>query len=166
MGHVLSSRGVGVAADKVKAVVDAREPESVSEVRLFLGLVNYSGRFIPDLTTLSEPLRRLMKKGAEFKWGPSQAAAFQKMKEELSQAEVLGYYDNEAVTHVITDASPVGLGAVLAQKRGGEFRVIMYSRRSLTDAQRRYIQTERKALAIVWAYDAFILICMEPSFTL
>ena len=77
MGHALSSRGVGVAADKVKAVVEAREPESVSEVRSFLGLVNYSGRFIPDLATLSEPLRRLTKKNVEFQWGPEQAAAFQ-----------------------------------------------------------------------------------------
>ena len=107
-----------------------------------------------------------MKKGAAFKWGPSQAAAFQKMKEELSQAYFLGYYGNEAVTHVIMDTSPVGLGAVLAQKQGGEFRVIMYARRSLTDVQRRYSQTEREALAIVWAYDAFILICMEPSFNI
>ena len=53
MGHVLSSRGVGVAADKVKTVVDARETESLSEVRSFLGLVNYSGRFIADLATIS-----------------------------------------------------------------------------------------------------------------
>ena len=155
MGHVLSSRGVAVVADKVKAVVDAREPESVSEVRSFLGLVNYSGRFIPDLATLSEPLRRLMKKGAEFKWGPSQDAAFQKMKEELSRTEVLGYYDKEAVAHVITDSSPVELGAVLAQKQGGEFRVIMYASRSLTNVERRYSQTEREALAIVWACERF-----------
>ena len=55
-----------MAADKVKAVVEAREPESVSEVRSFLGLLNYSGRFIPDLATLSEPLRRLTKKDVEF----------------------------------------------------------------------------------------------------
>ena len=56
MAHVLSSRGLGVVADKVKALVNAREPESVSEVRSFLGLVNYSGKFIPDLATLSELL--------------------------------------------------------------------------------------------------------------
>ena len=66
MGHVLSSRGVGVAAEKVKVVVEAREPESFSEVRSFLGLVNYSGRFILDLATLSEPQRRLTKKDVEF----------------------------------------------------------------------------------------------------
>ena len=58
MGHVLSSRGVGAAADKVKVVVDAREPESVSEVRSFLILVNYGGRCIPDLAALSEQLQR------------------------------------------------------------------------------------------------------------
>ena len=155
MGHVLSSRGVGVAADKVKAVVEAREPGSASEVRSFLGPVNYSRRFIPDLATLSEPLRRLTKKGVEFQWGPEQAAAFQKLKDELARAEILGYYDKDAETHVITDASPVGLGAVLAQKQKGEFRVIMYASRSLTEVERRYSQTEREALAIVWACERF-----------
>ena len=63
MEHVLSCCRVGVAADKVKAVVDTRGPGSVPEVRSLLGLVNYSARFIPDLTTLSEPLQRLTKKG-------------------------------------------------------------------------------------------------------
>lgn len=155
MGHVLSSRGVGVTAGKVKAVVEAREPESVSQVRSFLGLVNYSGRFIPNLATLSEPLRRLTKKDVVFQWGSEQAAAFQKLKNELARAEVLRYYDKDAETRVITDASPVGLGAVLAQKQQGEFMVIMYASRSLTDAERRYSQTEREALAIVWACERF-----------
>ena len=75
------------------------------------------------------------------------------MKEELSRAEVLGYYDKEAVTHVNTDASSVELRAVLAQKQEVEFRVIMYTSRSVTDAERRYSQTEREALAIVWACE-------------
>ena len=108
MSYVLSSRGVGVAADKVKTVVEARKPESVSHIRLFLGLANYSGRFIPDLAPLSEPLRRLTKKVVEFPWGPVQAAAFQKLENKLAQAEILGYYDKGAETPVITDASPVG----------------------------------------------------------
>ena len=145
-------RGVGVADDKVMTVVEAREPQSVSEVRSFLGLLNYSGRFIPDLATLSEPLRRLTKKDVEFQWGPEQAEAIQKLKNELARAEILGYYDKDAETRVISDASPVGLGAILAQKQQGEFRVIMYASRSLTEVERRYSQTECEALAIVWAY--------------
>ena len=87
-----------------------------------MGLLNYSGRFIPDLATLSEPLRRPTKKDVEFQWGPEQAEAIQKLKNELARAEILGYYDKDAETRVITDASPVGLGAVLAQKQQGEFR--------------------------------------------
>ena len=75
------------------------------------------------------------------------------MKEELSREEVQGYYDKEAVTHVNTGASSVELGAPLAQKQGVEFRVIMNANRSLTDFERRYSQTEREALAIVWACE-------------
>ena len=70
MGLVLSERGVGPTQKKVKAVTDARETENVSEVKSFLGLVNFSARFIPDLTTISEPLRRLTKKGIPFNFGP------------------------------------------------------------------------------------------------
>ena len=123
-----------------------------------MGLLNYSGRFIPDLATLSEPLRRPTKKDVEFQWGPEQAEAIQKLKNELARAEILGYYDKDAETRVITDASPVGLGAVLAQKQQGEFRVIMYASPSLTKVERRYSQKEHEAQAIVWACERFHII--------
>ena len=58
MGHVLSSRGVGPADVKMKAAVKAKEPQTTTEVRSFLGLVNYSARYIPDLATISAPQRR------------------------------------------------------------------------------------------------------------
>ena len=61
-GHILSVRGIGPADIKVKAVVDAREPTNAAEVRCFLGLVNFTARFIPDLATVSEPLRQLTRK--------------------------------------------------------------------------------------------------------
>ena len=69
MGHLLSDRGIGPAQSKIAAVQNAREPKSSSEVRAVLGLVNYSGRFIQSLATISEPLQRLTKKGEHFKWG-------------------------------------------------------------------------------------------------
>jgi hypothetical protein len=55
MGHLVSDKGIGPTEDKVKAVVDAREPKTVSEVRSFLALVNFCSRFIPDLATIAEP---------------------------------------------------------------------------------------------------------------
>ena len=66
MGLVLSDNGIGPAEDKVRAIVDAREPQSASEVRSFQGLANYNARFIPDFATVAEPLRRLTKKGVHF----------------------------------------------------------------------------------------------------
>ena len=124
MGHVLSARGIGPADVKVKAVVDAREPMNAVEVQGFLGLVNFTARFIPDLATVSAPLRQLTKSGEPFVWGPEQQQSFDELKKRLSSAETLGYFDKNAPTKVIADASPVGLGAVLVQERG-ELRVIV-----------------------------------------
>ena len=101
----------------MKAVKEAREPRTVSETRSFLGLVNCCGRFIPDLATVSEPLRRLTKSGTPFVFGGEWKKAFQELKERLAYAETLGYFDKDAPTQLIADAGPVGLGAVLTRKQ-------------------------------------------------
>ena len=155
VGMVLSGNGISCAAEKVEAITSAREPRNASETRSFLGLVNYCGRFIPNLATISEPLRRLTKTGTQFVFGEEQKAAFEKLKECLSSAETLGYFDNNAPTQVIADASPVGLGAVLTQTHKDGPRIISYASRSLTDTEKRYSQTEKEALALVWACEKF-----------
>ena len=75
--------------------------------------------------------------------GTRASSSISKLKNELARAEILGYYDKDAKTCVITDASPVGLGAVLTQKQQGEFRVIKYASRSLTEVEPRHSQTVR-----------------------
>ena len=155
MGLVLSQQGVGPTEEKVKAVNEAREPQTVSEVKSFLGLVNLNARFIPDLATVAEPLRRLTKKGEPFIFGLEQQVAFADLKRRLAQADTLGYFDRTARTKIITDASPVGLGAVLLQEQKGGNRVISYASRGLSDVERRYSQTEKEALGIVWACERF-----------
>jgi len=149
MGLVLSDNGIGPAEDKVKAIIDAREPQSVSEVRSFLGLANYNARFIPDFATVAEPLRRLTKKGVRFEFGEEQKNAFSALKRRLSSAETLGYFDKNAKTLIIADASPVGLGAILIQEQQGRKRVISYASKSLSDVEKRYSQTKKEALAVV-----------------
>ena len=155
MGLVLSERGIGPAKEKVEAVAEAREPQSASEVKSFLGLVNFNARFIPDLATITGPLRRLMKKGVPFVFGPEQQESFRELKKRLAQAETLGYFNRNAKTKIVCDASPVGLGAILLQECNGEKRVICYSSRGLSDVERRYLQTEREALGVVWACEKF-----------
>jgi hypothetical protein len=121
MGHMLSAHGIGVSQSKVDAVVQARRPESTSEVRSFLGLVNFVARFIHDLATKAVPLHRLLHKDAKFRWGPEQEKSFNQLKQSLVDASNLSYFDLNAETQVIADASPVGLGVVLVQKQNNEY---------------------------------------------
>jgi hypothetical protein len=157
MGILLSHKGIGPTEDRVKAVADARQPENVGEVRSFLGLVTYSSRFIPRFATRSEPLRKLTRKGVPFDFGLEQKKAFDDLKQGLAEATTLAYFKKGAPTQVIADASPVGLGAVLVQnqKMNEGWVPVCYASRSLTSCERRYSQTEREALALVWACERF-----------
>ena len=150
MGHRLSRAGVTATDDKVDAVLRAREPRTASEVRSFLGLVTFLGRFIPDLSTISAPLRDLTKSGVAWRWGKQEGDSFSELKRKLADRNVLAYFSQTAETQLVVDASPVGLGAVLLQRQPtGVLQPVEYASRSLSDVERRYSQTEREALAVV-----------------
>ena len=167
MGILLSKHGIGPTEEKVRAVKEATRPSSASEVRSFLGLVGFSSRFIPDFATKAEPLRVLCRKDEKFLWGKAQEEAFNTLKEDMAEASMLAYFDRGAPTEVIADASPVGLGAVLVQEVDGERRAVCYASRSLSDTERRYSQTEKEALALVWSCERFNLyLCGLPEFDL
>ncbi|XP_030853873.1 uncharacterized protein K02A2.6-like [Strongylocentrotus purpuratus] len=155
MGHRLTSEGLNPGLAKVKAIAEAREPQNATEMRSFLGLVNYCAKFIPNFATLADPLRKLTRKDTPFQFGHEQRQAFKSLKESLMSAETLGYYDLNAPTKVIADASPVGLGAVLVQVHADGPRIVAYASRSLSNVERRYSQTEKEALGLVWACERF-----------
>ena len=118
LGYLLSNQGIGPTESRVEEVIG--EPQNAGEVRRFLGLVNFSARFIPNLASIAEPLHRLTRKQTPFVWGTEQQSAFGALKGSLANAETLAYFDSNAEeTKLITDASPVGLGAVLIQVKGG-----------------------------------------------
>ena len=144
-------------AEKARAVMEAQQPKNATEVRSFLGLVGFNSRFLPNLATTVEPLRKLTCHDSPFKWADEQEIAFKKLKSQLASAPALAYFDKAAPTKVIADASPVGLGAVLVQHQGGVDRPVYYASRSLSPVERRYSQTEKEALALVWACERFHL---------
>ena len=86
------------------------------------------------------------------------------IKETSIHTETLGYFDKDAETRLITDASHVGLPAFLTLVQNGEERVICYASRSLTDVERRYSQTEREALGILWACERLHLYLYGTDF--
>ena len=145
---------------------DARLPKDASEVRSFVGLVQYSAKFMPDIATVAKPIQELTKKGVAFKWGVEQQTAFQELKRLITQAETFAYYKVGCKTRIVADASPVGLGAVLTQQQGETWRIISYASRSLTDVEMRYSQTEKDALALVWACERFSIYVSGQPFEL
>ena len=121
MGLVLSDNGIGPAEDKVKAIVDAREPQSASEVRSFLGLANYNEKLKTTMLVSFRTLRQ-SQKGCSFRVWRRAEERINELKRRLSSAETLGYFDKDAKTLIIADASPVGLSASLfkSSKAGKE----------------------------------------------
>ena len=146
--HELSSNGVNlhVTEEKVAAIRDAQFPKDASEVRSFMGLVQYLAKFMPDVASVAKPIQELTRKDVAFKWGEEQQTDFQELKCLITQAETLGYIRVDCRTRTVADTSPVGLGAVLAQEQGGTWRAALYASRSLTDVERhcKHVSVRKK----------------------
>lgn len=149
LGHVVSRDGIAVDPGKVSAVADCVPPENVSEVRSILGLMGYYRRFIPDFSTIARPLNMLCEKAVPFQWKEPQEQAFRKLKALLTKAPLLSYPREEGRFTLDTDASDVGMGAVLSQEQDGEERVIAYGSKGFSKAERNYCTTRRELLAVV-----------------
>ena len=161
MGHLLLAKGIGPTESQVKALQEARETTDSSEVRNFLGLVNFSAQFISGLATKAEPLRRLTQKNTHFVWGKDQRKAFEELKNSLTDVDTLAYFNPALKTGVAAEASPVGLGAVLLQEHDK-----VYANKTLSSVERRYSQTEKEALALVWSVERFHVYLLSREFEL
>lgn len=99
---------------KVAAIMEAPRPVNVRELRAFLGLVNYYGKFVSQLSILTCPLHWLLCKGARWRWGKACEQAFKQLKAKLASTEVLAHYDPSLPIKLDCDASAYGVGAVLS----------------------------------------------------
>ncbi|MCI26405.1 retrotransposon protein, partial [Trifolium medium] len=133
LGHVISSEGIAVDPTKVDAVLQWSTPESVSEIRSFLGLAGYY-RFIEGFSKLSMPLTQLTWRNQAFVWDKSCEESFQVLKRRLTTAPVLTLPDAKEPFVVYCDASKMGLGGVLMQKS----KVVAYASRQLKTHERNY----------------------------
>ena len=158
-GHVFTEKGVEPDPQKVIAIANAAPPQDKEELHSLLGMVNYCARFIADLATLTDPLRQLIKSDATWNWTESHQNALQLIKDKLSAAGAMSYYDPQKTTEIIVDASPVGLGAILVQHgtHDQSSSIVAYASKSLSPTEQRYSQIEREALAVTWGIQHFRL---------
>ncbi|UYV63828.1 K02A2.6-like, partial [Cordylochernes scorpioides] len=155
LGHLVTEEGIRPLDHKVQAIQKAKTPTNISELRSFLGLVNFYGKFIPNLPELLKPLHELLHKKRPWVWTKECGEAIDKCKNSITSERVLVPYDATLPLCLATDASQIGVGAVLSHIIEGQERPIMFASRTLSVAEQNYSQIEKEALAIIYGVTKF-----------
>lgn len=156
LGYVLDSEGTYISKEKVKAVVDAPVPTNVTELRAFLGMLNYYAKFLKNYSRIVNPLYELLQKNVKWNWSKDCDTAFGTAKRSLTGSNVLVHYNPKLPMRLSCDASPVGLGAVLSHVfSDGSERPIAFASRSLTKAEKNYSQLDKEALSLIFGVKKY-----------
>ncbi|XP_028428290.1 uncharacterized protein LOC114551451 [Perca flavescens] len=112
LGHTISKEGLHPDQDQITAVANAPAPHDTSSLQSFLGLASWYSKFIPDFSTVVEPLRETLSESTErqFTWTAEAEHSFTAIKRLIVESPALALYDPELPTYVTTDASDYGLG--------------------------------------------------------
>ena len=158
LGHLITPLGLRPNPSHIAAVVDYPVPESITQVRQFLGLTSYYRRFVSHFAKLASPLHQLTKKDVTvvFEWTEECQHGFETLKSKLTEAPILAYPDFELSFVLETDACVAGLGAVLSQHfSDGYLHPVAFASRALSAPEKNYSITELETLAVVWSIQHF-----------
>ena len=147
LGLVVSTERIYVDPAKIEAVSNWKAPKSVTEVRSFLGLAGYYRRFVEGFARLAAPLTALTRKGKRYEWTEKCEESFKELKKRLTSAPVLTIPTPEGKFDIYSDASKMGLGAVLMQ----DGKVVAYSSRQLKEHEKNYPTHDLELAAVVYA---------------
>ncbi|MCG8096943.1 MAG: DDE-type integrase/transposase/recombinase [Candidatus Thiodiazotropha endolucinida] len=161
LGHSVAAQSVRPQEDKIQAIKDAPQPSTKRQIKSFLGLAGFYRRFIPNFSSIASPLTDLTKKSRPNKitdWQDHHEKAFQTLKNRLTSSPILRlpiFHDGTPFI-LRTDASDVGIGAVLLQEFEGEGRLpIAYASKKLLPREKNYSVIEKECLAIIWGVEKF-----------
>lgn len=166
LGHVLEKNNVYPNAEKIRAIVDAPVPKDVSQLQSYLGLLNFYGRFIPNLSSEIHDLYKLLRNDVPFEWTKQCQRSFEKSKELVTSNQVLEIYDPEKEIIVAADASPYGVGAVMSHIVNGVEKPVLFASSTLSPAEKNYSQPQREALSIIFALKKFYKYIYGKKFTI
>ena len=151
LGHGIDEKGIHPLAEKIEAIRKAPVPTDVSQLKSYLGLLNYYSKFMPNLSTILQPLYVLLQQNQPWVWSSACEQAFQQSKQKLADSSVLVHYDSSKPIKLATDASAYGIGAVISHVSGdGSERPIAFASRTLNSSERNYSQLQKEALAIIF----------------
>jgi hypothetical protein len=151
-GVTISKDGVKPKKSKYKDLQDCEEPTTTAEVRSFLGLAGYFKTRSPYQSSISTPLRNLVKGHTRFKWDSEERRAYEKLKEIVIQDE-MAFFNHKLPTELYVDAGPDGCSSFLTQldKHNDTIKLVRCDSHAFTDAELRFSHLEKEAFACVWA---------------
>ena len=159
LGHQISDKGLRPDPSKVKAVTDWPMPRTLTEIRAFLGFVNFYRRFIPNFSHIAAPLTNLTKTTSPRcgEMTPAAEKAFLVLKEKITSAPtlVIPYTGGDAEFTIVTDASGYAIGMALHQDQGHGLQPVAFEARKLNKHEQNYPVQERELLAVVEALRVF-----------
>ena len=168
LGYRVGRGSVKPQEEKVQTIQTWPRPRTKKQVKSFLGLVGYYQRFIPAFATLASPLHELTRRALpdRVEWTEEVDEAFLSLRRALCTEPLLITPDFNLPFVVHTDASEVGLGAVLSQVRSGEEHPVTYISRKLLTSEKAYSTVEKEALAIKWTLEKLRYYLLGRTFTL
>ena len=168
LGHIIGDGKVRPDPSKVEAVVNYQRPTTKKDIKSFLGLIGYYRKFLANFSDAAASLVELTKKGRPDKilWTTECEEAFCRLKQLIVHAPVLCVVDPSKAYILQTDASDLGLGAVLSQIQDGEEHPIAFASCKLSPAEKKYSVVEKECLAIVWALKNFHQYLFGVQFTI
>ena len=163
MGCIISAEGISPTEDKIEAIKPAPRPENTPQLRAFLGMVNYHGKF----SSILQPLNQLLQRNQEFTWSPQCEDAFNKAKYSLTSSNVLVHFDPNLQVVLECDASQYDIGAVILHRfPNGDDKPIAYASRSLNYSETNYSQIEKEGLGIIFEVNRYYMYLFGRTFVL
>jgi len=171
LGYKISSVGSQPLPDRVADLQASNPPKTVSELRRFLGMLNFYRRFVPHAASNQSLLHEVLSgpkvKGSHpVTWTDTLVTAFNECKASLSQAALLAHPDPTAPLALVTDASTIAMGAVLQQRVQDSRQSLAFFSRKLSPAQQKYSAYNREHLAIYEAVNHFRHMLEARHFTI
>jgi len=158
LGHTISEKLVTPMKEKIEAILNKKEPHTLSEANKFVGALSWYRKFLPNFATVTAPIHAITNltknKRNKFIWKYTQSQAFHQLKQILTSEPLFLHYpvDNKPLI-LTTDASGIGIGGVLQQDIDGQLHNLYYHSLLMTSCERKYSTIEKEALAI---YKCFV----------
>ena len=171
LGHIISNRGIQKAPEYIEKVKNYPKPTTVTELRQFLGLVNFQRKFIDNCSLIAKPLSELTggPKRKKLIWSEEMNKAFQNLKDKLVEDVTLAFPDYSKQANkleLFVDASSKGAGACLVQKQNNIYCTIGYASTTFSDTETRYSTIDRELIAIKWGIKIFRAFLFGVAFIL